>query len=96
MAKQLNPTEMCLCFVSKDSQIVFLSGFQINLICSLRVFALSGALSRVILVQELLGGSLGCRSRAHGSGVCRETEFLLLCESKNNSPVVREHWDCVP
>lgn len=80
MAKQLNPTEMCLCFVSKDSQIVFLSGFQINLICSLCVFALSGALSWVILVQELLGGSLGCRSRAHGSGVCRETEFLLFCE----------------
>lgn len=52
-------------------------------------------LSWVIMVQELLAGSLGC-SRAHGSGVCWETEFLLLCESKNNSAMGRGHLGLCP
>lgn len=73
---------------------MFLCGFQNNLICSL--FALSRAPSWVILVQELLTGSLGCHSTALGSEVCRETRVLLLCETKNNSAMVREHLGLCP
>lgn len=94
MARQLNPTETCSCFVSKDFWVVFLCGFQNNLVSSLCMFGLSGALSWQILGQELLAGSLGCHSRAHG--LCRETEFLLLCDSKSNSPMVREHLGSCP
>ena len=61
-----------------------------NLICSLHVFALSVAPSQVVLVQGLPERGWAVTGRVE-TGFAGTVEYLLVCESKNNNHVVREH-----